>query len=74
MAPSLAWLRKRKGRKGCWSPLLAQRAHQKGWISLVILALAEGGTPDQSYFQIGGAPSRAHVWTDPGCSLGEGTS
>ena len=39
-----------------------------------VLVLAEGGTPDQSYFQIGGAPSRAHVWTDPGCSLKERTS
>src|SRR6476620_6204694 len=39
-----------------------------------VLVLAGGGTPDQSYFQIGGAPSRAHVWTDPGCSLGECTS
>ena len=30
-----------------------------------VLVLAERGTPDQSYFQGGGARSRAHVWTDP---------
>jgi hypothetical protein len=30
--------------------------------------LAEGGTPDPSYFQIGGAPSRAHVGLIQGCS------
>src|SRR5687767_11660192 len=36
-----------------------------------VLVLAEGGTPDQSYVQIGGAPSRAHVRTDPGCSVWE---
>jgi hypothetical protein len=39
-----------------------------------VLVLAERGTPDQSYFQGGGARSRAHVWTDPGHPLRESTS
>ena len=34
-----------------------------GWL---VPVLAERGTPDQSYFQGGGAPSRAHGGTNPG--------
>src|SRR5689334_605450 len=45
-----------------------------GWTSLVSPCARDRRTRDQSYFYIGGAPSRAHVWTDPGCSLWEGTS
>src|SRR5687767_2571698 len=43
-------------------------AHEKGEISLVSPCARETRTRDRSYFQGGGARTRAHVWTDPGCS------
>src|SRR5688572_23717869 len=81
-APGVAG--RKRGVRVCWSFLLAGRAdgmavirlpcspkaHTRyGWISLVSPCARETRTRDQSDFQYGGARTRAHVRTDPGCSL-----
>jgi hypothetical protein len=56
------------------SHIRGTRQRQRNGAAWSVLVLAEGGTPDPSYFQIGGAPSRAHVWTEPGYSGDEKAS
>jgi hypothetical protein len=54
--------------------LCSPNAHtRREGISLVSPCARERRTPDPSYCQRGGAPTRAHVWTDPGCSSRDGT-
>ena len=51
-----------------------QGERSEGEVPWSVPVLAEGGTPDPSYFQIGGAPSRAHDGTNPGHPLSRETS
>ena len=44
--------------RSCARPTRTPERDGSAWS---VIVLAESGTPDQSYFQIGGAPSRAHV-------------